>query len=221
MGLIASAKANGGSTYTTGAVDTTGATFLVVHVGQFQNVANISDSNGNTWTQLTTKTSGESKSTIYYSANPTVGSGHTFSQNTSSCFSAMVVGAFDSVATTSTFDAENGNTGAVITSLSTGIVTPANASSLVIAGISSGTGSSGYSINSSFTIVDSVDYSGGTSEGSGLAYIYLTSSSAQNPSWSWTGLSVGAATIAAFKGTAAAGGFFARTYYDRNIGGGQ
>jgi hypothetical protein len=47
---------------------------------------------------------------LYYAANPTVGSGHTFSYTGASNFSSIFVAAFSGVATSSPFDKENGAT---------------------------------------------------------------------------------------------------------------
>src|ERR1017187_9671590 len=61
-------------------MDTSGANFLVAVVSNWGNIPVVSDSkNGATWTPLTPYGySGGDAVTIYYLANPSVGTGHTF-----------------------------------------------------------------------------------------------------------------------------------------------
>lgn len=193
------------NTYSTGAassaIDTTGATLLVaVCSGFIGSTPNLTDSKSNTWTGLTIR-GGGSLVKIYYVANPTVGTNHTF--DPSGTNPSCTVAAFSGVVTTSPFDQENGNTGSG-GSVSTGSVTPSEDNELVIAGVTfypAGV----VSINGGFTITDQVNYVLGAEMGSGLAYLIQTSVAAANPAWSHSGFTDAAVAIATFKAAAATG----------------
>lgn len=205
--LIASAV-NGSNTssVTTSAIDTTGANFLIVVVVTVwgTHIANISDSKGNTWTYLTLYSDTARAIRLAYCHSPTVGSGHTFTGSLGEK-NSLAVAAFDGVAS-SPFDVENGNTGSFggsNTPLATGSVTPSQANSLLIAGLGTDEGSSAdISIDAGFTIAASIKGStiSGNGPSCGLAYKILTSSAANNPSWTLTSNPyVASATIAGFK----------------------
>lgn len=77
------ASSSNGTDVTTSAIDTTGATLIVVCLGWRLGSGSLTDSKGNTWTALTAR-SVDSYSTwdatqqMFYCSLPTVGSGHTF-----------------------------------------------------------------------------------------------------------------------------------------------
>src|SRR5262245_31953689 len=108
---IAGAKAGSadGHSVTTGAIDTTGATLLILVVGQESAVADcaISDSKGNTWNALTEQVEGAGRGAIYWSRPTSVGSGHTFTAEQTNSFPAICVEAW-SGAHASPFDQQNG-----------------------------------------------------------------------------------------------------------------
>lgn len=199
-------KGSNGSSVTTNAIDTTGANFivLVLSSGNGGTAATISDSNSNTWTSLTVYADLFRSIAICYCYAPTVGSGHTFTGSLAGK-NSMAVAAFDNIAS-SPFDVENGNVGTTFgtnTPLPTGSVTPSQANSLLIAGlmVDDGNGAD-ISIDSDFTISDSLK--GSAVEGGGpscaLAYKILTSSAVTNPSWTLSSNpAVADAAIAAFK----------------------
>src|SRR4051812_10619033 len=82
IGLVAHATAqysSASSGCTSGAIDTSGANFLVASVSFLVGGTPVlSDSKGNTWTARTTVNGGTSAIKEFYVTNPTVGSGHTF-----------------------------------------------------------------------------------------------------------------------------------------------
>lgn len=195
--------ASGGGT--SGAVDTSGASLTVVHISQYVVPTKITptDSKGNTYTGLTAQASGiEAYARMWYSENPTVGTGHTFTASQAASFPTADFAAFSGVATSSSFDQQNGATGTANT-LSTGSVTPSADNELVVAGLSENTAAT-IAINASMTIIDSAQYNAGNSEGGALAYIVQTTAGAINPQWSGFAASSSAATIATFKAVAAA-----------------
>jgi len=215
VALIANTKTpagpNGG---TSPSIDTTGATIIVLSVSSYNADAEptVSDSKGNTYTQLTVKTGAtEIRTRLFYKANPTVGSSHTFTLTGTASYSALFAAAFSGVITTSPFDVQNGSTGGSgITTLATGSITPNQANSLIIAGIGVGNTPAGaYSINSSMTITDQTGYAAGNNEGGGIAWIQQGAAAAFNPTWTFPSTTNDvAATIAAFKPAASTRGLF-------------
>lgn len=198
---------NGG---TSDAIDTTGSDFLAVVVSEFGNGTHgtLSDSKGNTWTELTSFGDGTAAQvTIYYVQNPTVGSGHTFSYSGTNVFATLATAGFSGSAA-SPFDQENGATGSATNSIATGSVTPGQDNELVIAAVSiDGTQGSDLAINGGFTLAEFLNYNGASGfAGCGLAYLIQTTATAANPTWSWTNNVTAAASIATFKSAAAGGG---------------
>jgi hypothetical protein len=157
----------------------------------------LSDSKGNTWTGLTLKTTGNAGSRIFYCAPTSVGSGHTFTVNSSNAF-AFGVQAW-SGANASPFDIENGATASGVTSIQSGSVTPTNANSLIVAAGSPTDNTSLYGVDSGFTATATVPFVGGTNEGLLMAYLKQNAAAAVNPTFSWTTSAAAAATIAVFK----------------------
>ncbi len=189
---------------TTSAIDTTGATFLVLSLAFYAPTVTvtISDSKSNTWTALTRRGAGTDVDILTYVCySPTVGSGHTFSLDSSpnGSFATMEVMAFSGI----TASAVNTSTGASTSSSSTGqpgSITPSVANTLVITAVAFDDNASGaVSINGGYTISDTVPYGTANNFGGSAAYIVLTSASAQNPTWNVTNSAVQVtAAIAAF-----------------------
>lgn len=166
---------------TSPAIDTTGATLLVAVAGDF-NTLNISDSKSNTWTKLT-QVEGPfaGDMAIYYVANPTVGTNHTFTTNQDS----ICVAAFSDVATVSPFNKE----GASATGSGTvqaGAVTPDQDNSLIIAAV--GDFFEGVlTVNGGFTITDYINAVSGSEYSAGLAYLVQTTAASAQPTFTGTG----------------------------------
>lgn len=197
-----------GAAVTTTAIDTTGANLIIIAVGWYSagNPA-ISDSKSNTWTALTIKTNtGSGNNRLWYCVNPTVGTGHTFTNGTGN-YSSVAVSAW-SGANATPFDVENGAIGAAIVTLATGSVTPGQDNELVIAGISLrglwGANSDDIvTIDNGFTISNQIPGVGNNRLSVGMAYKVQTTAAAVNPSWSWSHSDSVSVTIATFKVLAA------------------
>lgn len=201
------AGGSGGGQVATGAIDTTGADTLFVHLAQYNGSsgATVSDSKGNTWTALTPQSAAQTLSKWFYCAGPTVGTGHTFSSNFGTTFVNIEVLAF-SGGHASPFDTEGGATTGSGTSLATGSITPGQNNSLILSGGCFGNSSANpYTPNGGFTVADQLTASPGNYLGGAAAYLIQTSSAAANPTWSWTGSTDAAVTIATFKAAAAGG----------------
>lgn len=199
ISLITSISAVGDpSTVTTGSVDTTGANLLVVALAcSAAGSPTISDSKGNTWTALTLSAL-TVKSQIYYTLNPTVGSGHTFTSSGSFVYASIAAAAFSGVKTSSAFDQENGATASAST-IATGSVTPTENNELLIAALGFNGSGTPTSIDTSFTQIESQNFGSGNNYGVSLAYRVLATAGATNPTWTRTNSNANAARIATFK----------------------
>jgi hypothetical protein len=195
-----SARSTDGNSITTGANDTTGATFLVATIGDYglSSTTTVVDSKGNTWTQLNVLTALSSvHNSIFYCESPIVGAGHTFTANGTTSYPSICVAAFAGVGATP-FDQQNGTAnGGSGTTLTTGSVTPGTDNQLVIAAL--GFTDSGAAIDSGFTIVQQQPNVSSESIGSALAYKVQTTAAAVNPEWSWGSSATAAAVIATFE----------------------
>lgn len=204
--LIAHATArcpSGGTAFTTSSIDTTGANLIIVLIGDHSpNNSALTDSNSNTWTLLTAKNV-EERCVLAYCSSPTVGSGHTFTLTPPGAvtYASMEVQAWSGAASSTPFDIENGAVGLGTTTQQPGSVTPNQANSLVVTGITNDNGGS-ITINGGFTISDSSLKSVFDST-SVMAYLVQTTATAANPTWTLPS-SNPSAVIAVFKPGAAA-----------------
>lgn len=189
-----------GLSFTTAALNTTGAKLLVVHAATYQNIAaTITDflsgvPTGNVWTGLTIQTNNsgpagalECSSRLFYCANPTVGAVHTFTGTTASGFPSGQAVAFGGVTITSPFDVQNGAQagafGSLATTIQPGSVTPSLNNELVLCGISiQPSNVTTCTINGGFTTLDFQEH-GANNLGSCIAYLIQTSAAAANPTW--------------------------------------
>jgi hypothetical protein len=179
IALVASTSAgstNGGNSVTTGAINTAGANLIVVSVSGAPST--LSDSKGNTWTALTTY---GGVITLYYCVNPTVGTGHTFTEGGATTFAAISVMAFSGVSPSSPLDQQNGN-GTVTTSIQPGSVSPSQNNELIVTGLLMGPGTA--SIDSGFNTPIQTAFNGGNAYGTAMSYLVQTTAGAVNPTWS-------------------------------------
>ena len=198
--FVAGTIVNGGST--SGATDMTGATLLVSSLSYVVGTGDgITDSLGNTWVKIAEATQVTRVSSLWYVANPTVGSSMTFSPTAG--FGRAAFAGFSGVATASPLDqtAAGGSTSG--TSLQPGSITPAENDELVVATLA-WDNSDTASVNSSFTI--SNQGSSANPIGAALGYLIQTTAAAVNPTWSITNSTNMAAMQASFKAAAGGGG---------------
>ncbi len=177
---------------TTSAIDTTGATFLIVAMASYTVGANptISDSKSNSWTALTNRTQGISRMRLFYSFPSSVGSGHTFTESDSN-YTGIAVAAFSGI---TTYDTENGAGSASGATPQTGSITPASAG-VVIAALSLPGTESVSAIDNGFTISDSI--AANVDFGLGLAY-KIGHTGAVNPTFTKSSTGESALAIATF-----------------------
>lgn len=205
LGAHTCAGSTGGADITSSAINTSGASLLVMFVASYSAVAlpTITDSKGNTWTPRTRYGPGTalSSSAFFYAENPMVGSGHTFTATGPGVndFPQICIIAFSGTATSSVYDTENGNNGSTgASSIQPGSVTPSQNNEVVVTGFTSiNTMTAG--INGGFTISDQASNVPSQHFGGGIAYLIQTSAAAANPTWTLGETVDVSASIATFK----------------------
>jgi hypothetical protein len=183
--LIAHTAKEGSSTaITTNAIDTTGATLIVIcAAANNPGGVGITDSPGNSinfngGTNTGTATSME----IFWIVNPTTNASHTFTCSGFS-FPSLAVLAFSG-----SYGGAEKKTGANGSGSSTpGSITPTSDNALLVTGVCDGSNVTG-SISGGFTISDQIG--GSTGQRVGAAYLIQTSAAAANPTWTISGANV-------------------------------
>lgn len=196
---------------TTTGIDTTGANLIVIITAHYHETGRgpvtVSDSKGNTWTALTTYVAGDPGCKVqpFYSASPTVGTGHTFTASTAAgaTYHVIAVAAFSGAHATP-YDTINGASSAGATSLAAGSITPSQDNCLVICGMGY-EDSTAASVDSGMSATNTIA-STANNEGCGLAYKIQTTAAAINPTWSWTNSVACASAVFSFKAAAGGGG---------------
>ncbi len=201
------AHASGGGGITSGSIDSTGATLLVATVSVVAQSAagvTVSDSNGNTWHALTDRAGSANIHTAIWYAYDKAGSSLVTSPNNTvtiagtNIYPSVSFSAWAGTLTSSDpFDVQNGSGGNGV-SISTNNVTPSQNNELVITSFGSDT-SGTYTVGSSFTVLDTSNFSSGSNMGNSSAYYIQNSASTTGPTWSTTGSGNIATGIATFK----------------------
>lgn len=214
-----------GAPTTSSAINTTGATLLIVTLNQYAldpNTATVIDSNGNTWVHGTSYllAGGDTNVTIWYAwQSLIVGAGHTVTVTGN--FAGVVFAAFSGTQTSSDpIDQQNGSAtdftpGTATPPLAFGSITPSVNGTLVISLYGGATGTNTPYTASGTTAMDSIPHTPGTNEGNGTAYVVQTSAVAVNPAWTWggtnpvaaAGLNVSFKAVAGAPSTRASQGF--------------
>lgn len=199
--LVAHTSKAGSSNPVTTAIDTTGATLIVVTVTGSNTSPSLADSKSNTWTRIELQNSGaNATSAMYYAVSPTVGAGHTFTATET--FSMIFVQAWSGNSLVSPLDQHTSHTSPSGSTFQPGSITPLQPNELVLSSGFCGntTGGGIPSVNSGMTAVDGLAGAGGSNYGGGaMAYIVQTSAVAINPTWTCVGSVVGSTIIASFK----------------------
>lgn len=188
---------------TSPAIDTTGANLLVAGLSYYSIQGDLTptDSKGNTWSGLTSRTNGASgRVRLCYVMNPTVGSGHTFSFLVNDSYPLVYILALSGADVSSVFEAESGSA----SSATPGEITPAGDGRLFVTALALGGGSGALTIDEGFTISGQNDFSSGNYFGGALAYLIQSAAAARNPTW--TTPATPATSMATFIPAAAAGG---------------
>lgn len=210
IALVTTAKAGGLNGATTAAVNTTGATLLVIVAAYNTGTPTISDSKGNTWTALSAQQVGTGSlwGRIYYAVNPTVGAGHTFTITASGMAPCIVASAWSGVATSAPLDvAVSAGPGSFAQSDPGATLTPTQANELVVCGVAHGADITGFTPGSGFSLVDWIPFASGTNYGAGATYqVQTAATSISNATVvsSWTTAVQIAVVSASFKAGASA-----------------
>lgn len=193
------------------AVNTTGATLLVMCVSKSSSLASsalISDSQGNTWHALTDVTNGALGHCIWYAWDKggtplSTSAAHTFTIGNPNT-SGAIISAYSGTQTSSDpFDKQNTNTAAASLTVTTGTVTPSTSGQLLIALVGAQVAATApFTINSSFTVNAYIVGAAGAVQAVGGAYFIQTVAAAINPTWTVGGASNLTAAIASFKASA-------------------
>lgn len=151
---------------TTAPATTTGANLITINLSSAG--SGVSDSNSNTWTALTSQTGSSGTEIMYYSFNPIVGVGHTFSTGTA--FSSICVIAFSGVPAT-LFQQQGANDGGSLTTTATTPPVGVAAGGLMVAGISFRQSvPDALTVSAGWTITSQVPFTGGTFFGNSTAW---------------------------------------------------
>lgn len=205
-GVHIAAGSSNTTSVTSGSVDTSNCTLLFACVASAATtLGTFFDSKSNTWTALTQQQGGGVTGVIvrsFYAANPTVGTGHTFSvASIAGTFPSLAVVGFTGVAALSPLDAQNGVSNGtfpqVDTSQAVGSITPSAATNVMTACMAWNNAVTVVSIGSSYNITDTL-----TNDGNHFAISMaykLSPSGAQNPSFAWTTADSPGGTHASFK----------------------
>jgi hypothetical protein len=208
--LIAHVKLSGNGSQTSAGINTTGATLLVAAQSTAYNhnpcaSGSVSDSKSNTWTAIQEYNAGGSAGgsvCIWYAANPTVGTGHTFSSD--GYYSTTFFAAFSGVAASTPLDVQTGATSTSAHAVNTGSVTPGANYEVCVA-----TGGEFYVTESvfafpapsqAFSLIDSQATASGAHYGGALGYFVEGPANPVSTTYTYTGGSTDVATaIACFK----------------------
>lgn len=191
-----------GGDITTSSINTTGATLLVALAVTNSAATAPTDSNANSWVQVTAQTNAIF-SQVYYVKNPTVGAGHTFSLSNVQLCAGLAVVAFSGTDTAANVDQSASANNAGSSTIQAGSITPTVNDEVVVAAIA-GNGST-FSINGVYITTNLLNFVSGTAYAVGLAYSVQTTATATNPTWTLTGNTINHAHIASFKASAGGG----------------
>lgn len=179
-------------------INTTGATLLVMSIGQYIQGSNaaptITDTFNNTWTLAIAQGvsgGGNQAELLYYVANAKVGANHNFTTSYvgGTGYPSQQVAAFSGVITASPLAQTTGfwaGSGASASTIQPGSLTPTTNGSLIISNagnfVNTGTGAN-ITVDSGLTVINHDRAVFAQNQGSALAYLVQTTASAINPTW--------------------------------------
>lgn len=180
--------------------NTTGADLILLFVTQLTGVATPTDNKSNTWTPLTGYGSTVSAG-WYYCQNPTVGSGHNFTEAYNGNGAAGIGMLAYSGSVSTPLDQQNGGSTSSGTSQATGSVTPSESNELVVSALAYNTAQSSPPTVDVGAIVTSILPVAGASFGMSLAEQIQTTATARNATWTGDTACFLTVAIATFKDT--------------------
>lgn len=212
---ITAASANSNDV-TTGTINSTGATLLVLLVSDYNGggavvAGDISETGAtaNTWAPLTNQLSGGGLGLnfkIFYVNNPNTNASHTFKVTKTGGYPVIHVYAFAGTDTTTAFDSQEAGSGtAGATTIKPGSVTPSGNGFLLITGFADNTTLTA-TIDSSFNTPTRTNSGGGTNVGIATSYYIQPTAGAVDLTWTSSASTEMASRVAVFKAGAGGGG---------------
>jgi hypothetical protein len=198
--LIASGCAAGVNGGTVSGLNTTGANLIVVSSSGVAGPSPISDnkSNGTPGGAIRITSVSPYNSLFYWSA-PTVGTGHNFTLSSSSSFAGFCVYAFNyGGAGILDSGVTNSNVTSGTTTCQAGSITPSGSNKLIIAGTFLAQNNTTPSIDSGYTLSAFQQGVLSTNYSSGAAWLFQSSGTATNPTWTGTASGNQQCVIASF-----------------------
>ena len=178
------AVASSDTTVTTTAIDTTGATLIVVFgAGNLAAVLTDSASNTNVYRGPQRPSSGGFGINSYFLVNPTTSATHTFTYAIGSAFPSLAVQAYSG--SYGGVELWKGNFNASATSIAPGSITPTSDNALLVAGYTDSNTSGTISIDAGYTMDDQLAGNAHCGAIAG-AHLIQTSAAAANPTFSTT-----------------------------------
>jgi hypothetical protein len=190
IGILTHTGAGGVDGATTPAIDTSGATLLVMAFAWWPGgnpTPAIGDSKSNTWTPMTViDASGELAMRFWYVASPTVGLGHTFNFSGVSAYGGLTVCGFSGTKLALPWDGQevSGASDPQSSPLTLPSLTPVQANSLVVTAAAFDNDSSSMTGVTGAALLQREE--GNTGQACHFAAIVQTARVACTPAWSWT-----------------------------------
>jgi hypothetical protein len=211
--LLAHTSGGGASSPTSAAIDTSGATLLVVTVNTYGGAAvTVGDSRSNAWTRAVTQSNGpDATVSIYYAwQNLALSSAHTVTLSGSGVYAGYTFAAYSGTKTTGNpLDATSASVWSGGSTGQTAAFTPMAAGETIVTSVAPGyPGTTPFSIDTGFSVVDQVAGAGGVNVPNASGYLFQSAAAAVAPLWSWSGSSYtgGAGVIAGFLPAVTTGG---------------
>jgi hypothetical protein len=176
-----------GNNFTSTAIDTTGATAILVIVSNFSGdaAATLTDSVGNSYGAATNVVGGNARLQYWLKAGPTTSATHTFTLGGASFGSSIAVIALSGTATASAFGTPTTASGSAVSTLQPGSITPdQDGEALITAYAASDTVTS---VSAPFSPVDGSQAATGNHLAIALAFELQTTATARNPTWTASG----------------------------------
>jgi hypothetical protein len=201
------AGSSGGGTFTSGAINTTGATLLIAVVTSFASATapTLSDSAGNTWASQTAQSSGgltPGRLQIFWVDNntPNTSASHTVTLTGAGAFAAVEFAAFSGSGSNPDDQFSTQSTGTSTPTPSASAITPTLNDSLIIAALTHSSATSpSVSIDSGMTIIASRAFSSGNHFACYVAWLEQLTVASIDPTWTLGTAQTCAVQVMSFK----------------------
>ncbi len=195
------------NTTTSAAIDTRGATLIVVYGLQYAGVAKgtLTDSNSNTWAQPFTETDAAAVTQVntYTCFNPTTSASHTFTMTRTGYNGNFVVMAFRKATSATENTGHVDQVGLGNTALTQGSVTPSVPNCIITAGlcVNGVNAADSYAVGGGMKVVYTNNAIHNVANGGIAGWFQQSAASAVALPWTWTGAESASAIMMAFPAT--------------------